>query len=284
MEHICERCGYKTNLKGNLVKHLKCKNPCSTQHSDRDRSILLEAIIPKKNEENCRHCEWCDKLISKTNMGKHRKVCKNNPHAEMADLNIEENNHNDIEENKESEEIAIMREEIRQLRQEIQSIKQNIASPSNVSIANVQNMNIVNFQLNNFGNESVDHITNEFIGACINGNVNGMKKLIEKIHFSEEAPANKNIRMKSRKDKLVEVQKNNKWEVRDAKDATECMIKKGVQIVSEYYHGDINGIRDYDDNVLHNKIQAFLTDLLGKKTNQYYDLRKRIYALIVEYT
>jgi hypothetical protein len=111
-----------------------------------------------------------------------------------------------------------------------------------------------------------------------------MKRLIEKIHFSDEAPENKNVRIKSRKDKLVEVQKDNKWEVRDARDATESMIKKGVQIVSEYYHDDINGIKDYDDNVLQNKIQSFLIELLGKKSNEYYDLRNRIFALIVEYT
>jgi len=35
---------------------------------------------------------------------------------------------------------------------------------------------------------------------------------------------------------------------------------------------------------LQNKIQAFLTDLLGKKSTQYFELRKRICTLIAEYT
>ncbi len=61
-------------------------------------------------------------------------------------------------------------------------------------------------------------------------------------------------------------------------------ICSGVKIVSEYYHYDIDGIREYDDNVLHNKIQAFLIDLLGKKSSQYKELQDRICKLIAEYT
>jgi hypothetical protein len=281
MEHVCERCGYKTNLKGNLIKHLKCKNVCQASVANVDRHTLLEKIVPVKNEATCRHCEWCDKLISKTNMGKHKKVCKHKPASSPTESNSSTTQDVLLSE---QNEIQIMREEIRQLRQELNNVKQSISSPSNVNIANVENMNIVNVQLNSFGNESVEHITNEFIGRCIQRDVNGMKNLIEKIHFSEEAPENKNIRMKSRKDKLVEVQRDNKWEVRDARDATESMIKKGVQIVSEYYHDDINGIKDYDDNALQNRIQNFLIELLGKNSNKYYDLRNRIFALIVEYT
>lgn len=281
MEHICERCGYKTNLKGNLIKHLKCKNPCQPLVANVERNILLEKVVPVKNEANFRHCQWCDKLISKTNMGKHKKVCRHKP-SSSTDGNSSTVSDNIVSSSEHSE-IQLMREEIRQLREELRTVKQSIASPSNVNIANVENMNIVNLQLNNFGNETVEHITNEFIKGCIQKDVNGMKSLIEKIHFSPEAPENKNIRMKSRKANLVEVQQNNKWEVRDSREATETMIKKGVQIVSEYYNDDVDGIKDYDD-MLENRIQKFLTELLGKNSKKYYALHNRILALIIEYT
>lgn len=79
MDFTCERCDYRTNLKGNLIKHLLCKRPCIVTSKNIDRNVLLQSLVTKKDESVCLHCPWCQKLISRTNMAKHKKVCKKKP-------------------------------------------------------------------------------------------------------------------------------------------------------------------------------------------------------------
>jgi hypothetical protein len=79
MEFVCERCNYKSNLKGNIIKHLNNKTACPVINKNIERHVLLLAIKKPKDESVCLHCPWCDKLISRTNMGKHKKVCKKKP-------------------------------------------------------------------------------------------------------------------------------------------------------------------------------------------------------------
>jgi hypothetical protein len=227
---------------------------------DIDRQEILERIQPKRDESICTRCSWCDKLISKSNISKHKKLCKKRPDDKIQEL----------------------QDKIKRLEKTIN----NINNGSNIHTTNnTTNININNFiQLNNFGAESIEHISQEFVKSCIMNNVTGMKNLIEKIHFSEDAPQNKNIKMKNIKEKLVYVNKDNQWIVKDAQEATCNMIRKGCNIANNCYHNENSGIKQIDENDLDNKIQLFLMELLGKQGNDYYALQRRIVALIIEYT
>jgi hypothetical protein len=264
----CRRCNYETQYKCAYLKHLERKVPCEiTNENISIQELLLQ--IKKVNTETPYKCEYCGKYFNQS-QGKyqHRQRCKQKP------LSIEER----------LDELQNKVDYLENKNKELENIVHNNGASSSIIINNgTINQNNV-FVLQNFGSETEDHITQDFIKYCIMNNVSGMKSLIERIHFSDDAPQNKNVRLKSLKNNLVEVHNNNQWIVKDVQDATETMIRKGCNIFNAYYLDNDNGIRDQDINILENKIQMFLTEIMGRNGNAYFALRRRILALIIEHS
>jgi hypothetical protein len=262
----CDRCGFHTNYKRTILTHLSTPHPCRVKDGlqDIDRQTIIDRINPPRDEAGCHKCEWCDKLISKSNFSKHKKVCKKKPDDDTQTLQAQIDN---------------LKNEVIEMRR-----AQQQSQPASVT-NNDHSININNYiQLNNFGSENLEHITQDFIKRCLMNNVSGMKALIEKIHFSEDAPHNKNIKIKSQKDRLVYVNNNNRWVVQDAHEATGTMIRNGCNLANHCYLDDNSGMRQLDEETLDHKIQSFLLELLGRQGNNYHALHRRIVALIIEYT
>jgi hypothetical protein len=146
------------------------------------------------------------------------------------------------------------------------------------------NTNNITINLNNFGSETYDHIDNEFIKQCVMNSITGLKQLIEKIHFSTEAPKNKNIRVKSLKRNMVEVANANNWTIKDASEALDTMINKGCVLMNGVYANPESGLQDIDEQELDYSIQIELNKILTKDKNMYNTIRRRILALIASHT
>jgi hypothetical protein len=253
----CKRCGYSCEFKYLLKRHFARKIPCNILIEDIDINILIEELDEKDKTNKKFKCDFCEKKFTDTsNKSKHQKICKS--------------------------EINQLKETITSLQKQMSNIQQNNIT-NNIQQATIHNHNL-NITLNNFGNESYKHISNEFIKKCIMNNVSGVKLLIERIHFSDEAPENKNIRLKSIKNSLVEVSNNEKWTVKDANEAMETMINKGCKILNQHYYNPESGLLDQDINELDARIQNFLLSIIDKNNKHYFALRRRILALIIEHS
>lgn len=134
--------------------------------------------------------------------------------------------------------------------------------------------------MNNFGQETYDHISDDFLKSCVYKSVEGLNNLIEKIHFSNDVPENRTVRLKSKKQQLVEVAKEQKWVVKDATDAIEVMIDKGRRLLENYYYNSPCFQKDLEE--LENHIQTFLSRIIDKNNKDYFAVKRRIYALLVE--
>ena len=258
MKFVCKRCGYQTNVRQALIKHLQRKNPCKTLLEDVPiHELLEESRYVKEVNEDSLPCEYCSQLFNdRSNLHKHKQICKRNPTNEM-----------------------------QALKQEIQVLKTQIQDNKTVSnTTNIQTINNYNIILNNFGKETYDHITDDFIKACINKNLSGIKSLIEKIHFSEEAPENRTVRLRSLKNNLVEVANDQRWVVKDANEAMETMILNGQRILNGYYHNPQSGLLQKELEELDTRIQDFLNSIIDRNSNHYFALRRRILALIIEHS
>lgn len=271
----CKRCHYETQYKCAYIKHLERKLPCEVKHQDVQVSELLQEV--KKPVVVTRfQCEYCGKYFNQS-QGKyqHKQRCKAKTQSVEERLDELQSKVSYLESKNKALETIVS---------QVGASSNSTGEHANVIINNgTINQNNV-YILNNFGNENLDHITHDFIKYCIMNNVSGMKSLIEKIHFSEEAPENKNVRMRSLKNNLVEVHNDNRWIVKDVQDATETMIRKGCNIFNAYYCDEENGIREQDINDLESKIQSFLTEIMGRNGNMYFALRRRILALIIEHS
>lgn len=258
MSFSCKRCGYECEAKYLLKRHLQRKNPCRVLHQDLSPQQLLDELSddPKKTLK-CKYCKSTFTLSS--NLYRHRKKCQKT---------------NTLE-------IDLLKETVSNLQKQINSLQQS--STSTVHNTKIDNINNI-FILNNFGNESYDHITNDFLKHCICNSLNGVKSLIEKIHFSDDAPMNKNVRLRSLKNNLVEVSDNQKWIVKDANEAMDTMINKGCKLLNGIYFNNEEDIMEYDINELDNRIQTFLLTVMDKNNKNYFAVRRRILALIIENT
>uniref|UniRef100_A0A6C0BG09 C2H2-type domain-containing protein n=1 Tax=viral metagenome TaxID=1070528 RepID=A0A6C0BG09_9ZZZZ len=263
MSFACTRCGYEFKKKHHLKNHLLKTKSCDPLLSSELPATIFDQMFQQKDKSF--KCDYCDSCFShKSSKTRHQNQC-----THKKDSNIFS--------------------KIQQLEQEIQELKRN-GGAHNITINNnfhtsnntVNNTLHNTININNFGKESYDHISDDFIKKCIINENIGIKSLIERIHFSEEAPQNKNVRLRSLKNNLLEVLKNDKWVPKDTNETVDIMIRNGYKIMNNCYNDNTTQKYDIDDIDL--RIQTFLLQIMDKTNNNYFALRRRILALIIEYS
>ncbi len=89
--YTCDRCGYQTIKKYNLITHLKRDKLCMPIFDNKSREELLKLLV--KIKVNKYSCYYCDKLFSnKTSKFRHQKLCKELQSSETTytnDINID---------------------------------------------------------------------------------------------------------------------------------------------------------------------------------------------------
>jgi hypothetical protein len=75
MSFVCKRCGYETDIKHSLIRHLQKLNECPDIYDSIDRMILVQALTDKRccKTFDCKHCGRC--FADKSNMYRHMKTC-----------------------------------------------------------------------------------------------------------------------------------------------------------------------------------------------------------------
>jgi hypothetical protein len=245
-----------------LRKHYNRKTPC--QVADTGENIdtkVLMAELEKKYNDTTYDCEWCSKKFNnKSNLCAHRKTCK------ARDTDIE-----------------LLRAEVSELRKLLNGPKgnqTNIQQQTNIEHQNVQNIQI---NLNGFGQESIDHIKPEFLTQCLlNINRSGVPKLLEELHFNDEVPDNRNIRIRSTKNNLLEKYSDGQWLLCDKVSLLDDMIRRGYRILHKHFLD----VKDIDESVKMNEdvLNQMFVDLMGPTGNKYYRIRRDIYVIILNNT
>lgn len=260
VQYKCQRCGFETNYKGNIRRHLTRAKPCEPLLGDIDISQQLEQL------------EKCD--------GKHTCwVCKKGFSSKW-NLDVHSQKHLDDPDK------LIMMKEI----QELKKIVSNLNCGTNTTIQNQQNNNITQnlfvvqqaaVPRNNFGQESVDHITSEFVREALLNLQKGAVDLVQKVHYDPEVPRNNNIAFKSAKSKQVNAVVQGTWQRKPISTAVEGIVRKVLQLMSSR----INEYLD-DDELQENRdhIYKWMHDVLNMNNEKYYKLKQDITSLIQNQT
>ena len=73
----CDRCGYQTTTKGNLVRHLQSKKTCPPKEKNVHRNIQLETLTDKDMTTSIHVCKTCgSRYKHASSLSKHKKQCK----------------------------------------------------------------------------------------------------------------------------------------------------------------------------------------------------------------
>lgn len=205
VEYSCKRCGYTTERKGDMKKHLMKKTPCPADLSDTSCADLL---IELDDRVKPYHCPYCEKgFAAHQSLYVHRKKCP---------LRVEDDDR-DIK--------------IQQLERQIEELKKIVDSEvrhPNVTHINHGTVNntVNNIQINAFGKEDISYLTDhprfkEFMVKCIRGKMEGICEFLVKKHFHPEHPENHTIKKLNKKDEFMECYDGSKWKVRFCEDVLE---------------------------------------------------------------
>jgi hypothetical protein len=106
--------------------------------------------------------------------------------------------------------------------------------------------------------------------------------LLNQIHFHPDYPENRNIRIKSKKQKLLEKYEDKGWVKCDQNNTLDEMIRKGYKILFAHF---INK-KDQDSDLKEREdyVSKWFIDLCSQTGNEYYRLRRDLYLLIMNNT
>ena len=126
-----------------------------------------------------------------------------------------------------AKEIRKLNKEKDKLYKQIDELIQKVGDTTN----NVQN----NIILNNYGNENVNHLTDAIKSAFLKIPYGAIPKMIKSVHFNDEVPENKNIKLPNKNDSLVKIYKNNEWIYKDRNETINDLIGNKYYILDEHY-------------------------------------------------
>lgn len=123
-----------------------------------------------------------------------------------------------------------------------------IASGPNVSVSNIQINNTI--QVRNLGEENPNWLTSSILYQVIGDVERAIPTLMEKKHFNDEFPENKNIRINNLRDvnKFLQVFEGGRWRVRDSKHTFYRVINEIYDVLSDALTEDSDS-EDEDDGM-----------------------------------
>jgi hypothetical protein len=225
----CPRCGYSTDHKGHLKSHLKKKKACSPIYIDVTREYILDQLETLMNSEFVNkmnnfddkirrdssqfNCKFCNKSFKHaTSMYKHqRSTCKKREQLIQ-------------KEQEKDEKIDELKNQVHDLLQMLMESSVNSSLVANNNSHNTITNNItnnttnnnttnntqlqINNQINNYGSENTSYITKEQYKEILKNPFTGLSKLIDFVHFNDDHPENKNLRIPNKKQPYIEYYDN----------------------------------------------------------------------------
>ena len=256
--YFCKRCGYDTDIKGNLRNHFRRKRTCKPSLSYIPVETLMVELNspPPHNYTQPTHklhtnpknlhtnytqtqkiytqlhtkthkqhtkvfsCEFCKKAFSRSDsLARHKKnYC----------LKSKKNNDSDLEFENMKKELAKVKLEKEIMANELDKLIDKVGD------TNIQNQQI-NIHINNFGTENIDYLNEKFVKTLLEMPYKALPKLIKNIHFNPNHPENHNIMITNKKLPFIRIWRDNKWEVHDKHQVLNNMVDKGFNILDDKY-------------------------------------------------
>lgn len=132
------------------------------------------------------------------------------------------------------------------------TIERNITNTNNNNqVYNIQN----NIQIRNYGNENPKWLTTTLLHQVMDNVQKAIPTLMEKKHFNDDFPENKNLKISSTRDinKRLKIFTNGRWRVRDSKQTFYKVLLDIYDIMSDALTDDI----DEEDEDIPGEIKTF---------------------------
>ena len=231
VNYVCQRCGYKTSMKYNFRKHLFKKTTCPPTNVNmtitdvrthwgiehvtiRQRNVNKTSMVKSSNIDvdfDDKHiCTYCHRTF-KTRQAKHQhqnRYCKfktlSNPNDKQKIEELTTQVHSLLQmlmETSTDKPKHITNNN--QITNNNNNLTNNLTN--NITNTNTNNTQLqINNQINNYGNEDTSYITKEKYKEILKNPFTSLSKLINEVHFNDEHPENKNMRIPNKKQPFIE--------------------------------------------------------------------------------
>ncbi len=306
--YVCKRCGYDTNIKGNLKNHFRRKRTCKNTLSDIPVATLLEELNGKSTHK---YTQPTHKLHTTT---QNLHTTTHNLHTNTHNLHTNTHKLHTIKKKPEkmnficdfckkkfSRSDSLKRHQkmycnklkssttetdllIENMKKELEKAKLEKAIMLNemdklldkVGDTNIQNQQI-NIHINNFGTENTEYITGSFVKTLLDMPYKAVPNLLKNIHFNPAHPENHNVKITNKKLPFIGIWKDNKWEIRDKQSVLIDLLDKGFNILDDTYNENTQLI----DSSKKLAIEKFQEKYIGKDKGLIKNLNKDIELLII---
>lgn len=233
-EYTCEKCNYFTKIKTQYLRHLSSKKHinisygCGVKEKKKYKSPQIYRNSPHFPTFSQNHsflnsepfkCKFCDKSFTRADsLIRHlNDSCK----GKSMETRVENQYH---------ELIRLLEKEREDHKEQLDKVLDKVG---NTTINNLTQT--TNVQINNYGSENLDMLTDKFMKKMISFPYTAIPKMIKKIHFNDNYPENKNIRMLNKRDGKLQILQKDKWIYVDKKEHMTQLIDDKNYILDQYY-------------------------------------------------
>jgi hypothetical protein len=242
VNYNCNICNYITKRQYDFNKHLKTKKHLNNEKNYVEEKCKLQSshhkipqnttFSPQNTTQISDHtnkeyinCEYCYKEFSRIDsLNRHiEKYCK-----KKRELDKMENENSKIIE-KQNKIIDLQSKQINKL------LEKNAKQINNTQNNNNSTNIINNIHINNYGEENLEMLTDEFKERCITRPFYAVIDIIRKIHFNDDYPENKNMRLVNKRDNKIQVLTDGKWKYRYKDEAVKYAFDDSNERLEQFY-------------------------------------------------
>lgn len=291
--HACDRCGQQFTRRDYLVKHLSRKSPCEERYDSAHTIAELRDIAASGGKRKTEECPCCGKMfVSMESLRYHRRencccMTADDPVALVG--------------------LALVQEQLEHVRQQVLSLSSLVQPPQvKLNPQNPQGLDtdkVVNnthnthhntyhnthtsnshIVLNDFGQETRAHMQPTFLHQCVKRRDKGLLELLEKLHFSQDAQSNRNVKCTSVKRREVMVHEDGMWRYKQKDRVARTMVDNGHDIMQEHFEDNEDILREEVSPTMFDAIQGWLDTVRKDDKRTVKALLIDVYNLIKTYS
>lgn len=215
MIHRCPHCPFETPYRHVLKKHLQRKRPCTCASADQSSGGEPPSDSHVRGRPKAdTTCPRCGKVFSRhQHMMRHMATCAPAPPAESTP-GVQELQARVTE----LEELCrrLLEAQLRHTPVTSVTTNNNTTTNNNNTTTNITTTNNntttnISYNINALFNEDISYISEEALETLVRQQNMGVVKMIRDVHFHPHHPENHNIRLKSSKNKQVQVFDGTTW-------------------------------------------------------------------------
>lgn len=263
LAHRCERCGFESRNKADVLRHLRKQKSCVAASSDSDipRDVLIQRLAELPRPPAAAPvCPGCNARFA-TLFSVRRHMDSRRCPGLLAQAMQEQKD---------------LQAQVLVLQERLEALERRPAQ-NNTNCNNTYNI----ITINNFDKEDTSYLSPDLMLERLLRLEEGVLKTLEDIHFNPEHPENQNVRVRSIKRGHAEVRKNGTWEIVPFRDVSQRMVFKASALVTRPAYHD----PEYMDKLEQKHVDALTWhQQLNSGSNVTRDMLERAQLLVINKT